>query len=56
MRIAQQRVTLDSRVGDLLDSDEWRDGDRARVTIRQLLDHSSGLPARVPVWNWRTAG
>jgi CubicO group peptidase (beta-lactamase class C family) len=28
----------------------WRGGDYARITIRHLLDHSSGLPARVRLW------
>src|SRR6185436_18611462 len=28
----------------------WRDGDYARITMRHLLDHSSGLPARVRLW------
>ena len=51
-QIAQGRLGLDTRVGDVVD--EWNDGDRARVTIRHLLDHSSGLPARIPVWQIAT--
>ena len=47
-QIAQGRIGLETRVSDVFD--EWKDGDRGRVTIRQLLDHSSGLPARIPVW------
>ena len=46
--ITQGRLALETRVADILD--EWKKGDRARVTVRQLLDHSSGLPARIPVW------
>jgi len=37
------RLALDARVRDLLPS--WGALDRAIVTIRHLLDHSSGLPA-----------
>jgi CubicO group peptidase (beta-lactamase class C family) len=28
----------------------WTDGNRARITIRHLLDHSSGLPAHARIW------
>jgi CubicO group peptidase (beta-lactamase class C family) len=31
---------------------DWRQDARADVTIQQLLDHSSGLPARVPAWEF----
>jgi len=44
MRAVQdERLRLDQRVRDVLPS--WTALDRAVVTIRQLLDHSSGLPA-----------
>jgi CubicO group peptidase (beta-lactamase class C family) len=44
MRAVQDgRLQLDTRVRDVLPS--WTALDRAVVTIRQLLDHSSGLPA-----------
>jgi CubicO group peptidase (beta-lactamase class C family) len=41
-------LSLDTPVATFVDG--WSSGDRARVTIRQLLDHSSGLPARVLLW------
>jgi len=47
-QIAQGRIGLETPVGEFFE--EWRQGDRARVTVRHLLDHSSGLPARIPVW------
>jgi CubicO group peptidase (beta-lactamase class C family) len=47
-QIAAGRLSLDRRVGEVLES--WGSGDRARVTVRHLLDHSSGLPARVQAW------
>jgi CubicO group peptidase (beta-lactamase class C family) len=38
-------VRLDERIGDsFLD---WRGADREAVTVRDLLEHSSGLPARL---------
>lgn len=39
---------LDMRVADALPA--WRGADRSAVTIRQLLDHSSGLPAHVKLF------
>ena len=47
-QIAAGRLTLDARVADFLP--QWRDRDRTSVTIRQLLDHSSGLPAHARLW------
>src|SRR5262245_8905314 len=41
-------LTLDTRIGNRLAS--WRAADRAGVTVRQLLDHSSGLPAHAKLW------
>jgi CubicO group peptidase (beta-lactamase class C family) len=38
-------LRLDQRVGDLLS--EWRGGDRDAVTVADLLEHTSGLPARL---------
>ena len=38
-------VDLDQSVAGCLD--EWRGADRESVTIRDLLEHSSGLPARL---------
>ncbi|MFI5177012.1 MAG: serine hydrolase domain-containing protein [Vicinamibacterales bacterium] len=47
-QVREQRLALDTRVADRLSS--WRGGDREPVTIRQLLDHSSGLPAHARLW------
>jgi len=41
-------LTLETPVADLVGG--WVGGDRAAVTVRHLLDHSSGLPARVRLW------
>jgi CubicO group peptidase (beta-lactamase class C family) len=38
-------LRLDARVADFFD--EWRGVDREDVTIRDLLEHASGLPARL---------
>lgn len=46
--IAQGALTLDTRVADL--SPAWRGAGRETVAVRQLLDHSSGLPAHDPLW------
>jgi CubicO group peptidase (beta-lactamase class C family) len=46
--IASGALTLDTRVADRLGS--WRGADRERVTVRHLLDHSSGLPAHARLW------
>jgi CubicO group peptidase (beta-lactamase class C family) len=42
------RLTLDDRVADWLAG--WRGTDRTGVTIRQLLTHSSGLTAYLPLY------
>jgi hypothetical protein len=42
--IVEDRLTLDTPVGAWLEN--WRDAAHAGVSIRHLLDHSSGLPAR----------
>jgi CubicO group peptidase (beta-lactamase class C family) len=41
-------LELDTPIRALLPS--WRGADRAAVTVRHLLDHSSGLPAHVRLW------
>jgi serine-type D-Ala-D-Ala carboxypeptidase len=46
------RLTLDDRVGSRLR--EWRGSDRADVTVRDLLAHSSGLPAYLPFFRDHT--
>jgi CubicO group peptidase (beta-lactamase class C family) len=41
------RLTLDTRVADLLEG--WA-GERSDIRLRHLLDHSSGLPGHVRMW------
>ncbi len=43
--VRTMRVRLDDSVSEFFN--EWRGADRARVTIRDLLEHTSGLPARL---------
>jgi CubicO group peptidase (beta-lactamase class C family) len=45
-------LALDRAVGDLLP--EWRGKDREAVTVRDLLTHSSGLPAYLPFFRDHT--
>src|SRR6187551_3840985 len=51
--VARGRLTLELPVVELLP--EFEGADRARVTIRQLLSHSSGLPAHRPFWRQAAA-
>jgi len=46
--LAAGRLALEARVVELLP--EFEGDDRAQVTVRQLLSHSSGLPAHRPFW------
>jgi len=47
--VEEGRLALDAPVARYLDA--WpREGERSRITVRQLLDHSSGLPAGAPFW------
>jgi CubicO group peptidase (beta-lactamase class C family) len=46
--VGDGRLTLDAPVAGHLP--EWRDAAHAPITIRQLLDHSSGLPAHARFW------
>ena len=48
-----ETLSVDRPVSEILP--EWRGADRAGVTIRHLLDHSSGLPAHARLWD-RAAG
>jgi CubicO group peptidase (beta-lactamase class C family) len=48
--VAESRIGLDDRVTAW--SADWRGDDRAHVTIRQLLDHSSGLPAHLRLFQY----
>jgi CubicO group peptidase (beta-lactamase class C family) len=53
MRAADDGVlSLDNRVGQRLA--EWRGADREAVTVRDLLTHSSGLPAYLPFFRDHT--
>ncbi len=46
--VAAGLLDLEQPVADLAPA--WRGPERARVTVRHLLDHSSGLPAHHPFW------
>jgi CubicO group peptidase (beta-lactamase class C family) len=49
MRLLEaQRLSLERPVADFLTA--FRSPDRSRITIRHLLDHSSGLPAHARIW------
>src|SRR5687768_7701953 len=50
----QGRLDLDGPVGDHLA--EWRGSDRAQVTIRDLLSHTSGLPGHRHYYRTVTGG
>ena len=55
--IGAGRLSLDARVADLLPEFSSRTGDepaRDDITVRQLLCHSSGLPAHRPFWEQAT--
>jgi serine-type D-Ala-D-Ala carboxypeptidase len=43
--VAEDRLRLDARLATCFD--EWRGADREMVTVRDLLEHASGLPARL---------
>lgn len=43
--VASARVTLDEPIA--VSFADWRGGDREPVTVRHLLEHASGLPARL---------
>jgi len=43
--LGDRRITLDDPVADSFR--EWRSTDRDMVTVRDLLEHASGLPARL---------
>ena len=46
--VAAGTIVVDERVSELFPA--WHGRDRDPITIRQLLDHSSGLPAHVRFW------
>jgi serine-type D-Ala-D-Ala carboxypeptidase len=49
MRLAESgRLPVDAPVGDFIRA--WRPADRDRVTIADLLEHASGLPAVLPLY------
>src|SRR3989338_4794478 len=43
--VAAGRLRLDEPIADSVA--EWRGADRASVTVRDLLEHAAGLPARL---------
>jgi len=47
--IDEGRLNLDRRAADVLAT--WRGDDRATITVRDLLTHSSGLPAWLPLYD-----
>ena len=47
--VTRGTLRLDAPVADYLPS--WRDDEHRAVTIRHLLDHSSGLPAHARLWD-----
>jgi CubicO group peptidase (beta-lactamase class C family) len=51
--VTERRFDPDTPVAAL--ASDWRGADRAGVRIRHLLDHSSGLPAHLRLWE-RVAG
>jgi CubicO group peptidase (beta-lactamase class C family) len=51
-QVAAGRLSLNTKIADVVN--EWRGADRESVTIRQLLDHSSGLPAHARFWETGT--
>lgn len=46
--VSAGRLSIDRRVAEILP--DWRGVDRDAVTVRHLLDHSSGLPAHARLW------
>jgi CubicO group peptidase (beta-lactamase class C family) len=46
--VADGRLSLEMRVADVID--QWTGADRRDVTVRRLLDHSSGLPGVCELW------
>jgi CubicO group peptidase (beta-lactamase class C family) len=53
MRLVEAgRVALDTPVTTLVP--RWRGVDRSGVTIRDLLEHTAGLPAWAPLWGARS--
>ena len=47
-QIEAGRIGFETRVGDLFQ--RWRTGGREHITLRHLLDHSSGLPGISRLW------
>jgi CubicO group peptidase (beta-lactamase class C family) len=46
--VGASRLAIDQPVCDVLE--EWRDTAHAGIRVRHLLDHSSGLPGHVRLW------
>lgn len=45
-------LVLDDTVGQWLPA--FRDSDKAELTVRQLLTHTSGIPGQIPLYRWCT--
>ncbi len=51
MRLVQDGwMTLDDTIGQHLD--DYRGTDKERLTVRQLLTHTAGFPAELPMYRW----
>lgn len=46
------QLVLDDTVGQWLPA--FRDSDKATLTLRQLLTHTSGIPGQIPLYRWCT--
>jgi CubicO group peptidase (beta-lactamase class C family) len=53
--VAGGRLALDAPAVDLLPELAGADPERARITVRHLLSHASGLPAHRPFWRQAAA-
>ncbi|HEX3789733.1 MAG TPA: serine hydrolase domain-containing protein [Pseudonocardiaceae bacterium] len=45
-------LVLDDTIGAWLPA--FRGGDKAKLTVRQLLTHTSGIPGQIPLYRWCT--
>jgi len=47
-QVQRRALSIDTRVAEVFE--HWRGADREPVTVGHLLDHSSGLPAHLRLW------